>query len=92
MVSACFNLILDNSDGDTEEPYAGDPRREAALRLAIVEARYHCARYKVDTLEMEPHSVQRRAMNLHEEVWTFFDRMPVKISDGPVAPYDLPLR
>ena len=46
VVSAWFNLILDNSDVETEEPYASDPRREAALRLAIAEARYHRARHK----------------------------------------------
>ena len=34
-------------------------------------------------------SARRRATKLHEEIWTVFDRMPVKISDGPADPYDL---
>lgn len=89
VVSAWFNLILDNSDAEIEEPNARDPRREAALRLAIAEARYHRARHKVDTYWTEPHSAQRRATKLHEEIWTVFDRMPLKISDGPADPYDL---
>ena len=38
-VTAWFNLILDNGGDAYEEPNADDPRREAALRLAIAEAR-----------------------------------------------------
>ena len=89
VVSAWFNLILDNSEAVIEEPNARDPRREAALRLAIAEARYHRARHKVDTHWTEPHSAQRRATKLHEEIWTVFERMPVRIKDGPADPYDL---
>ena len=89
VVSAWFNLILDNCDDEIEEPNARDPRREAALRLAFAEARYHRARHKVDTHGTEPHSAQRRATKLHEEIWTVFDRMPVRIKDGPADPYDL---
>ena len=89
VVSAWFNLILDNCDDEIEEPNARDPRREAALRLALAEARYHRARHKVDTHETDPHSAQRRATKLHEEIWTVFDRMPVRIKDGPADPYDL---
>ena len=89
VLSAWFNMILDNSDAEIEEPKAREPRREAALRLAIAEARYHRARHKVDTHWTEPHSAQRRATKLHEEIWTVFDRMPVRIKDGPADPYDL---
>ena len=89
VVSAWFNLILNNSDVEIEEPNASDPRREAALRLAIAEARYHRARHTVDTYWTEPHSAQRRATKLHEEIWTVVDRMPVRIKDGPADPYDL---
>ena len=89
VVSAWFNSILDNSDVEIEAPNARDPRREAALRLALAEARYHRARHKVDTYETDPHSAQRRATKLHEEIWTVFDRMPVKIKDGPADLYDL---
>ena len=88
-VTAWFNLILGNGEGAYEAPNAGDPRREAALRLAIAEARYHRALHKVDTHEMEPHSTQRRGMKLRDEIWTVFDRMPKRITDGPADPYDL---
>ena len=48
LVTTWFNLILDNGEGAHEEPNADDPMREAALRLAIAEARYHRALYKVE--------------------------------------------
>ena len=47
LVSQWFNVILNNSGDDQEEPSATDPRREAALRLAIAEARYHRALTKL---------------------------------------------
>ena len=89
LVTAWFNIILNNGEDDQEEPNAYDPRREAALRLAIAEARYHRALYKVDRHETEPHSAQRRAMKLRDEIWTVFDRMPKRMTDGPADPYDL---
>ena len=89
LVNLWYNLILNNGEDASEEPNARDPRREAALRLAIAEARYHRARHKVDTHETDPHSSQGRATKLHEEIWTVFDRMPVRINDGPADPYDL---
>ena len=89
LVTTWFNLILGNGEGAYEEPNADDPRREAALRLAIAEARHHRALHKVDTHEMEPHSAQRRGMKLRDEIWTVFDRMPKKMTDGPADPYDL---
>ena len=39
LVAAWFNAILDHGEDAYEEPNAGDPRRAAALRLAIAEAR-----------------------------------------------------
>ena len=51
LVSQWFNVILNNYENDFEEPNASDSRREAALRLAISEARYHQALHKVDTHE-----------------------------------------
>ena len=66
-----------------EEPNAN------GLRLAIARERYHRALHKVYTHWMEPHSAQQRAMKLHDEIWTVFDRMPKKIIDGPADPYDL---
>ena len=48
LVTAWFNLILNNGEDALEEPNASDARREAALRLAIAEARYHRALHKVE--------------------------------------------
>jgi hypothetical protein len=89
LVSAWFNVILNSGEDTMEEANADDPRREAALRLAIAEARYHRALHKADTHELEPHSAQQRGMKLRDEIWTVFDRMPQKITDGPADPYDL---
>ena len=89
LVNTWFNLILNNSEDDLEEPNADDPRRGAALRLAIAEARYHRALHKVDIHEMEPHSAQQRGIKLRDKIWTVFDRMPKKMTDGPADPYDL---
>ena len=49
LVRAWFNVILDNPADTYEEPDADTPRREAALRLAIAEARYHRALDKLQT-------------------------------------------
>ena len=65
LVNLWYNLILNNGEDASEDPNARDPRREAALRLAIAEARYHRARHKVDTHETDPHSSQGRATKLH---------------------------
>jgi hypothetical protein len=89
MVTAWFNLILNNDDDPLEEPSASDPRREAALRLAIAEARYHRALHKVDTHESEPGSAPQLAMKLRQEIWDVLDDMPKKIADGPPDPHAL---
>ena len=89
LVSQWFNVILNNSGDDQEEPSATDPRREAALRLAIAEARYHRALHKVDTHECEPGSAQQLAMKLRQEICDVLDGMPKKIADGPPDPYAL---
>jgi hypothetical protein len=89
IVSKWFNVIM-NNDGDyQEEPSAADPRREAALRLAIAEARYHRALHKVDTHESEPGSAQQLAMKLRQEIRDVLDDMPKKIADGPPDPHAL---
>ena len=89
IVSKWFNVILNNAGGDQEEPSAADPRREAALRLAIAEARYHRALHKVDTHESEPGSAQQLAMKLRQEIWDVLAGMPKKIADGPPDPHAL---
>ena len=89
LVSQWFNVILNNDGGDQEEPSAADPRREAALRLAIAEARYHRALHKVDTHEREPGSAQQLAMKLRQEIWDVLAGMPKKIADGPPDPHAL---
>ena len=89
IVTKWFNVILNNRGDDQEEPSAADPRREAALRLAIAEARYHRALHKVDTHESEPGSAQQLAMKLRQEIWDVLAGMPKKIADGPPDPYAL---
>jgi hypothetical protein len=89
IVSKWFNVILNNAGGELEEPSAADPRREAALRLAIAEARYHRALHKVDTHECEPGSAQQLAMKLRQEIWDVLAGMPKKIADGPPDPHAL---
>ena len=89
LVTTWFNLILDNGEDAYEEPNAGDPRCEAALRLAIAEARYHRALHKVDTHHTEPNSAQQVANKLFAEVRLVQEYMPKKISDGPADPFDL---
>jgi hypothetical protein len=89
LVTAWFNLILNNGDDALEEPNASDPRRAAALRLAIAEARYHRALHKVDTHDREPNSAQQVANKLLADVRLVLDGMPRKISEGPADPFDL---
>ena len=89
LVNSWFNLILDNEEEDYEEPNSDDPRREAALRLAIAEARYHRALQKVDTHDREPNSAQQVANTLLADVRLVLDGMPRKISEGPADPFAL---
>jgi len=89
IVTKWFNVILNNRGDDQEEPSAADPRQEAALRLAIAEARYHRALHKVDTHESEPGSAQQLAMKLRQEIWDVLAGMPKKIADGPPDQYAL---
>lgn len=89
LVSQWFNVILNNSVDNLEEPSASDPLREAALRLAIAEARYHRALHKVDTHEREPGSAQQLAMKLRQEIRDVLDEMPKQIADGPPDPHAL---
>ena len=89
LVTYWFNLILDNGEDAYEEPNADDPRREAALRLAIAEARYHRALHKVDTHDGEPNSAQQVANKLLADVRLVLDGMPRKISEEPADPFDL---
>ena len=89
LVSLWFNVILNNCGDDHEEPSAADPRREAALRLAIAEARYHRALHKVDTHESEPGSAQQLAIKLRQQIWHVVEGMPKEFMDGPPDLYEL---
>jgi hypothetical protein len=90
LVTLWFNTILNNEEGDVwEEPNAEDPRREAALRLAIAEARYHRALYKIETHDAEPNSAQQIANALYAEVRLAMDGMPERVCDGPADPFDV---
>jgi hypothetical protein len=89
LVTAWFNLILNNGEDALEEPNADDPRREAALRLAIAEAHYYRALHKVDTHDREPNSAQQMANKLHADIDNVLDGMPKSYSDGPPDPFEL---
>ena len=89
LVNTWFNFILDNGEDAHEEPNADDPKREAALRLAIAEARYHRALHKVDTHDREPNSAQQVANKLHADVRFVLDGLPERVADGPADPFDL---
>ena len=91
LVLAWFNAILDHGEDALEEPNASEPRRAAALRLAIAEARYHRALHKVDTHDREPNSAQQVANKLLADVRLVLEGMPWKISEGPADPFDLEL-
>ena len=89
LVTAWFNLILNNGEDALEEPNASDTRREAAMRLAIAEARYHRALHKVDTHDREPNSAQQVANKLHADIDNVLDGMPKSYSEGPPDPLEL---
>jgi len=89
LVVAWFNAILNTGEDALEESNADDPRHEAALRLAIAEARYHRALHKVDTHDRESNSAQQVANKLLADVRLVLDGMPRKISEGPADPFDL---
>ena len=89
LVSAWFNLILNSGEDVVEAPNASDPRREAALRLAIAEARYYRALYKMDTHDTEPNSAQQVANKLYADVRFVLDGLPERVADGPADPFDL---
>ncbi len=89
LVATWFNLILDNGGDAYDEPNADEPRREAALRLAIAEARYHRALHKVDTHDTEPNSAQQVANKLYADVRFILVGLPERVADGPADPFDL---
>ena len=89
LVTAWFNLVLNNGEDALEEPNASDPRQEAALRLAIAEARYHRALHKVDAHDSEPNSAQQVANKLHADIDNVLDGMPKSYSEGPPDPLEL---
>ena len=73
LVAAWFNVILNNCADAYEEPNADDPRREAVLRLAIAEARYHRALHKLDTHHTEPTSAQSVVNVLYDHIMDLID-------------------
>ena len=89
LVNYWFNLILDNGEDAYEEPDVSDPGREAALRLAVAEARYHRALQKVDKHDREPNSAQQVANKLHADIDNVLDGMPKSYSDGSPDTFEL---
>ena len=75
IVGAWFNVILGNGPGAYEEPSAADaadhqpdPGREAALRLAIAEARYHRALHALEAHPKKPKSAQAQVTAFQAEM------------------------
>jgi len=89
LVTLWFNTILNNGGDAWEEPNAEDLRREAALMLAIAEARYHRALHKIETHDAEPNSAQQIANALYADVRLAIDGMPERVCDGPADPFDV---
>ena len=89
LVTLWFNTILNNGRDTREEPNAEDARREAALRLAIAEARYHRALHKIETHDTEPNSAQQIANALYADVRLAMDGMPERVCDGPADPFEM---
>jgi hypothetical protein len=67
-VRAWFNVILNKDAGSLEEPNADDPRRDAALRLALAEVRYHRALQRLGTHAVDSNCPKFRAGELHAEM------------------------
>lgn len=59
------------------------PRREAAVRLAIVGGRYYRALHRVDTHDTESNSAQQVANKLLAEVRLVLYFIPRKSQTGP---------
>ena len=89
LVAAWFNVILDNEGGAYEEPSADDPRREAALRLAIAEARYQRALYMNDAYQLQTFSSQQVLNNLAFELRDLLWSVEALPDDEPADPDDL---
>ena len=79
IVGAWFNVILGNGPGAYEEPSASepahheadhqlDPGREAALRLAVAEARYHRALHALEAHPRAPQSAQAQVTAFHAAI------------------------
>jgi hypothetical protein len=85
-VEAWFNIILDSPAGVFEEPSSSDPLREATLRLAVAEVRYHRALHVLSTHAMAPKSARQAANKVHTEMRTALDHREA-VSAG--APPDL---
>ena len=79
IVSAWFNVILDNGPEAYEEPssadaadyqtdHQSDPGRELALRLAIAEARYHRALHALEAHPRAPKSAQAQVTAFQAEM------------------------
>ena len=73
LVTLCFNVILNNHGDALEEPNAEEPKKEATLRLAIAEARYHRALYKIETHYQEPNSAQSLVNDLYDHTMNLID-------------------
>ena len=85
-VAVWFNIIFDSPTGGFEEPSSSDPLREATLRLALAEVRYHRALHALCAYAAAPTSAQQAANKVHTEMRTALDHREA-VSGG--APPDL---
>ena len=71
IVGTWFNVILGNGHEAYEEPSSADAAdlgREAALRLAIAEARYHRALHALEAHSKKPQSAQAQVTAFQAEM------------------------
>ena len=87
LVEAWYNIILDNDPRAPEAPHsddhcADDPRREAALRLAIAEVCYHRALHALEAHPREPGSAQARMAEFQVAMHAHLDELEATRPNG----------
>ena len=87
LVEAWYNIILDNDPCAPEAPHSddaasNDPRRNAALRLAIAEACYHRALHALEAHPREPGSAQVRMAEFQVAMHAHLDELVASRPNG----------
>ena len=89
LVFTWFNVILNNECDAYEELNTDDPRREAALMLAIAEVRYHRVLHHGGTRDVKQSSMLQFAHKLRREIHAALGAMPKTLKDGLADPFEL---